>query len=198
MDVLARRATSWVELEAGTTLWRIHATTGPHVLAWDALRTFGPLSSARFDPHPEPAREQAEAVGYFAQDWATCLAEVFQVNREIRLRRRDAHVTGFELTTTLRLVDLRDTGAVALGASHAINTGPKNVCRRWSQALREAFPEADGLATVSAMTGRSSTTLFAPAARAFPVRPGLSMPLVHGGLWSRIATAAAEIGYTVV
>lgn len=32
--------------------WRIHRTDGEHILAWNALRTFGPV--LRFDPHPSP------------------------------------------------------------------------------------------------------------------------------------------------
>lgn len=32
--------------------WRVHRTAGEHVLAWNALRTFGPV--LRFDPHPLP------------------------------------------------------------------------------------------------------------------------------------------------
>lgn len=195
--VLAHHVPDEVELDPGTTLWRVHAGSGPHGLRWDELRSFGPLPSGRFDPHVEPAHEQAELVGYFAHDWASCLAEVFQTNREIRPRRNDPWITGFETAGPVRLLDLRDTWAVAIGASHAINTGPKNVCRAWSRALRQAFPHADGLATTSAMTGRPSITAYAPMTTALPDRPSFSAPLAAPALRARVATVADEIGYTV-
>lgn len=136
-------------------------------------------------------------MGYAAQDWATCLAEVYQANREVRVLRRDPFITGFELTRSLWLLDLRDTWVVRIGASHTLNTGPEHVCRAWSRSLRAAYPDVDGLATVSAMTGRPSCTLYAPAVSALPAHPGFSMPLAHGGLRPRILAAADEIGYTV-
>lgn len=40
--------------------WRVHRTEGEHVLAWNALRTFGPL--LRFDPNLCPAANIANAV----------------------------------------------------------------------------------------------------------------------------------------
>lgn len=184
-------------LDPGTTLWRVHAQSGRHVLAWNRLRSYGPLPGARFDPHPEPAGESVEPAGYFAHDWATCLAEVFQTSREIRVGHNRPWITGFETTRTVRLIDLRDTWAVSVGASHTINTGPKNVCRAWSRALRAAFSEMDGLATVSAMTGRSSITAYPPIVTAFPERPSFSAPLDMAALRDRVLTVADEIGYTV-
>lgn len=196
-DVLARTTPVIVALDPGTTLWRVHATSGPHLLPWNQLRTFGPLVSARFDPHEEPVHEQREGVGYFAHDWATCLAEVYQTNREIRTLRHGPTMTGFEIVRSLRLLDLRGTWAISIGASHAINTGPKNVCRAWSHALRCAFPDVDGLATVSAMTGRPSITSYLPMLSALPVRPSFSAPLAHAGLRGRVLAVADELGYTV-
>jgi hypothetical protein len=42
--------------------WRVDKTEGDHALAWNALRTFGPL--LRFDPHDLPeARAPTAASG---------------------------------------------------------------------------------------------------------------------------------------
>ena len=66
----------------------MHKTEGEHVLAWNALRTFGPL--LRFDPHHVPLAEDPErGVWYGASTPDAALAEAFQVDRTIdrRLKR---------------------------------------------------------------------------------------------------------------
>jgi hypothetical protein len=60
-----------------TVLWRIHATTGEHVVPWNQVRHFGPLSGCRFDPHEPPPHEQPAGVLYLALDVASCVAEVY-------------------------------------------------------------------------------------------------------------------------
>jgi hypothetical protein len=51
------------------TLWRVHRTESEHVLPWNALRTYGPLPSMRWDPHPGPEPiSAAEGLLYAAAD----------------------------------------------------------------------------------------------------------------------------------
>ena len=61
-------------------LWRIHRTGGAHPSAWNAPRTFGPLRSMRWDPHPEPVgpHPTGPGVSYCAATSDTAFAEVFQ------------------------------------------------------------------------------------------------------------------------
>jgi hypothetical protein len=67
-------------------LWRIHRTQGSHVLAWNQLRTFGPISIMRYDPQPEPAAPSIEGVLYTTTSLATALAETFQATRTVDSR----------------------------------------------------------------------------------------------------------------
>lgn len=41
-----------LEWQPSEIVWRIHRTTGSHVLPWNALREFGPI--LRFDQYPLP------------------------------------------------------------------------------------------------------------------------------------------------
>lgn len=48
---------------AGTILWRIHSTSSAPAVPWNRPRTFGPVPSARWDPHPMPRDDAAPAGG---------------------------------------------------------------------------------------------------------------------------------------
>ena len=37
------------------SLWRVFRTEGPHAVAWNELRHYGPIPDMRFDPQPPPA-----------------------------------------------------------------------------------------------------------------------------------------------
>ncbi len=74
----------------------------------------------------------------------------------------------------LQLIDLTGPGAVRLGASHKINSGPKGVTRRWARAIRAAWPDADGLLCASSMTGEEAVTLWAPAQETFAPAPAFA------------------------
>lgn len=99
-------------LSAGTLLWRIHNTVGSHVLAWKALRRFGPTSS-RYDPQTPPPRIQARGVTYLATDLATALAERFQDDRAVDRRFGAPQLTAFATRTQLDLIDLTASGRCA-------------------------------------------------------------------------------------
>ena len=79
-------------------LWRIHRIQGEHVLAWNQLRSYGPLPSMRWDPHPGPQPSSAaEGVLYAAADVATSLAEVYQTTRLIDTRAGAPTLTALSL-----------------------------------------------------------------------------------------------------
>ncbi len=138
-------------------------------------------------------------VSYLALDVPTALAETFQQHRRIlNTGRRNPYLTGFRFTRPLRLLDLTGMWPLAAGASHGINAGRKDFTRAWARAFVQAWPNLDGLRSVSSMTGRTCVTVFAPAVDAFPRSPDFSEPLNHPALVDAIASAAIEIGYEIV
>lgn len=181
--------------------WRVHKTAGDHVLAWNALRTFGPL--LRFDPHQLPPGEDLDrGVWYGASTPDTALAEAFQVDRTIDRGRHRPYLTALSFTRPLTVLDLATDSmgawATRAGGTYAISTGPHAVTQRWARTIVAAHPDLDGLRYNSRFAGAPCLALFTPAADAMPDRPELSLPLTHPDLASRIAGAAKRLGYGVV
>lgn len=181
--------------------WRVHRTTGDHVLAWNMFREHGP--HLRFDPHPPPARRHdGIGVWYGGSGPTPALAEAFQVDRTIDRFRGDPYLTGLRFTRQMRLLDFTadSTGAwpTRAGGTFALSTGPHSITQRWARRITEAFPELDGVRYNSRFAGAPCIALFSPAATATPARPVLSLPLTHPGLALRIANAAHRLGYLVV
>ncbi|AGZ51531.1 RES family NAD+ phosphorylase [Mycobacterium kansasii] len=181
------------------TLWRIHRTEGEHVLPWNKLRTFGPLPSMRWDPHPdaEPSM-RAEGVLYAAADVATGLAEVYQTTRVIDTRAGAPTLTAWKPQRKLRLLDLSGTWLLRNSASAALLAAPRSICRRWARAIYTTWPELDGLYVPSTMTGRPNIVLWTAAADSLPALPSFSRPLSHPLVWSITQAAASEIGYRIL
>lgn len=180
------------------TLWRIHRTRGEHVLAWNGLRSYGPLPSMRWDPHPglQPS-VHAEGVLYAAADIATGLAEVYQTTRVIDTGAGAPVVTGWDPRRPLRLLDLSDTWLVRNNASAALLSAPRSTCRRWARAICGSWPDLDGLYVPSTLTGRLNVVLWTAAGDSFPAMPAFSRPLGDPLVWSIAQAAAVEIGYRI-
>lgn len=197
---LASRSPDWFSWPTSAVLWQLAATTGRWSAPFATLRHFGPLPSARFDPHsPPPHTSPTEGVLYAGTDLLTALAERFQHLREIRRDQPgDPVAYSWAPTRPLQLLDLTDSAAVRLGASHVINTGRKDVTRVWARALRAAWPEADGVLYSSPMTGRNCTALWTPAQNSFPPAPAFATLMTYPAPeWQNtLRGAAAELGYT--
>lgn len=178
-------------------LWRIHPVKGPHPMPWNGFRTFGPLHTARFDPHPGPQGDHpGYGVAYTALDVVTCAAEVFQSSRRIALTD-EYDLTGWTAACDLRLLDLTGTWAMRNGAANSLASAQRSVCREWSAKIRTTWPDLDGLLSLSTMTGRNMVTLFESAARSFPAAPAFRRPLDHPIVQAIMVQAADECGYTV-
>lgn len=188
-------------ITANEVWWRVHKTEGEHVLAWNALRTFGPL--LRFDPHHLPqARDSERGVWYGASTPDAALAEAFQVDRTIDRHRQAPYLTGLSFTRALTVLDVAADSdgawATRAGGTYAISTGPHSVTQAWARHIVEAHPTLDGLRYNSRFAGAPCLALFVSGAAAMPDRPKLSLPLTHPDLASRIAGAARRLGYAVV
>ena len=181
------------------TLWRVHRGEGPHVLPWNGFRTFGPLPTMRWDPHPgdEPAPSTV-GVLYCAGDIATCLAEVFQLTRSVDSHSGAPVLSAWQPLRPLRLLDLTETWPVRNGASATLLTAPRSVCRRWARAIRCIWPDLDGLRVRSTLTGRDAVVLWQPAVDSMPELPLFSRPLAAPLVWSMARISAREIGYQML
>ena len=188
-----------VQVDPTIRLWRIHRTTGTHVLSWNELRHYGPLPGRRFEPHDPPPHEQVKAVLYLALDVVTCLAEVFQHTRLVDRHAGTPYLTAMQLTRTVRLLNLAGSWPTRAGASQNINSGPRPRASAWARTIRAAFDDLDGLWYPSSMnSGKPCIALFDTATDVMPDRPVLSTPLAHPDLADPIAAAVAPLGYRVL
>lgn len=166
-------------------LWRVHRTVGENVLAWSALRHWGPAVTMRFDPHPPPPRIHEDVgVTYAALDLTTAVTEVFQQQRVVDTEGGRPKATAWQPTRPLQLLDLTEDWALRNGASHSLVSGPRSTCRTWARAIAETWPELDGLWSQSTLTGRLNVTLWAPAADSFPPHPDFSEHLASAPMWA--------------
>jgi len=184
-----------VRTETDLTLWRVHATTGEHVLAWNELRFWGPATTMRFDPHLPPPHVQERGVLHAGLAIPDVLAEVYQQTRLVDRTANGAYLTGWQPARPLRLLDLTGSWPIRAGASYTINSGRKDHCRLWARTIHTAHPDLDGLWHHSSMTGGNLATLFTHAADSFPARPALDLPLTHPGLHLPLLDACEHIGY---
>lgn len=200
-------------LPATSTLVRIWFAGAPHPSGFACFRSFGPTAS-RFDHHlPGPdgrPRHGPRSILYAvvvtaAQEGRTealtaAVGEVFQQQRVIDMARDEPRLAMFRTVRELRLLDLTGFWATRIGASSAISSGPREITRRWSQALYEAFPIADGLLYRSAMSGGRclAAALYERAEDALPARPDLDLPLGHSRLRGPVVAAARRLGYAVL
>lgn len=174
-------------------LWRIHNAAGPHRLAWNELRRFGPLESFRWEPHPPPTTTHpTTGVLYAAFDVLTVFGEVFQHRRRIQLDGNRALV-GWSPVRELRLLDLTGLWPVHNGASAALQSAPRSTCRAWAQAIHAFRPDLDGVYALSTVTNRPMAALFTSAASAFPPAPSLSRRLDDPALASTVDNASQAL-----
>lgn len=175
--------------------WRVHADTGHG--PWNRLRSWGPLTSARFDPHPAGAPQDHPGCGvlYAADDLPTALAEVYQSSRVVNTRRGDPAAYAFRSTRPVKLLDLSGFWPLRAGASHAINTGRKDFARRWARMFTAVWPECDGVRYTSSMSGRPCAVFYHPAESAIPDGFEIGFPLAQPAMSDWMLAAAAQIGY---
>ncbi len=159
-------------------------------MAWNALRTFGPLPGARWDPHPEPAADYDPlGAAYFGRDLLTCIAEVYQDTRFVDVNAGQPFATAIETANDAVLLDLTDVWLLRAGAKSALaGSEEKAITRAWARAVHAAWTELDGIVAPSAVAGREVMVLW--TTKQFPRAPSFSVPLSHPGIAAGLAAAA--------
>ena len=171
---------------------------GTHAAAWNQFRQFGPVSGMRWDPHPEPAgRHAGFGVCYAATDIDTAVAEVFQRTRVVD-PSADRALTSWTPVRPLRLLDLTAGWALRNDGAHALAAAPRPTCRAWAKAVREDFPDLDGLWTPSTLTGSPTAVMFEPARDSFPAAPAFSRPLDSAPVRQILAGIATQLGFALI
>ena len=165
------------EVATDVVLWRVHRTSGDHVVPWNQLRYWGPAATMRFDPHEPPPHVQGRGVSYTALSVPTALAEVFQRTRVINTRRGTPYLTAWSPARPLTLLDSTSAWPIQAGASHAINSGRRDHCRAWARAIHTARPDLDGLWHHSSMTGGGRGHVVHARRGQLPRSSAISLPL---------------------
>lgn len=193
-----------VALAPMTALARIHRTGGEHPSQWRQFRTIGPISSARFDPHPptadgRPVRAPGFGVLYAGLSLRTAIAEAFQATRVVDRRTAAPWLAVFRPTRTLRLLDLAGTWPTRAGASQAISSGPRDRARAWAREIFAAYDDIDGLWYRSSMdSGAPAVCLWERAADSVPAQPWVHLPLDAPALALPVARDCRRLGYRFV
>jgi RES domain len=205
LKTLLRPHEDIVAVHSGTRLVRVFCSGGRHQQRWNTFRHSGPLTHARFDPHPPGANGErvstpAHGVLYFGLSVRTSVAEVFQQTSIVDRTTRRPHLVVFQPTRTLRLLDLTGLWPTRAGASQEISSGPKDVTQAWARAIRSAFPDLDGLWYRSSMdSGEPAVCLWnPPAADALPAQPDILLPLDYPGLDLPLSRVCDSLNYTLV
>ena len=190
-----------IEWTPGDVVWRVHRTTGPHVLAWNGLRTFGPV--LRFDHHPlPPADRTIYGIWYGASNPRGALAEAFQSSRTVDRRHCEPFLTSVKFVRGLRLLDVSGIGtgvwATRVGGNHALDSAAHRRTQHWAKTIHRTHDNLDGIIYRGRYAGTVCMALFERASDAFPALPEFSAPLSHPALADRVYTAAHELGYTII
>ena len=183
----------------GTEVWRIFMCGGPHPLAWNEFRHWGPVKAARFDHHLPPPRQQARGILYAATKIAACVAEVFQDGRTIDVTVNQPWLAGFTVEAPLQLLDLTGTWPTAAGASMAINSGVRSRAQRWARAIYSAYPEVAGLWYASSVyANHPAVALFERAQHALADEPFFYRPLSDPALLDDLVAIAHTLQYKFI
>jgi len=161
------------------------------------MRTWGPLRESRWEPQSPPAGEHpGNGVLYAGTNSTTPFGEVFQQRRAVTVSGSLA-LAGWAPTRALSLLDLTSGWPVRNKASASLHAAPKSTCRNWAHAIRNTWPELDGLFVQSTITGTAMVVLFAPAVDSFPAGPQFWHRLSDPSIAPLVVAAADDLGWPI-
>jgi hypothetical protein len=183
-------------LAEGTEIWRIYNRTGPHPTAWNSLRFS--FAEGRFD-HQEPGEENRgilyATVGRHAVP--TALAECFQYTRRINRNRYDPWLVSFACRGNMELLNMGGGWPLRAGGNMALNSGPREMSRRWSRVVYRSYPNIAGIAYPSSLTNETCLALYERALPCFPQTPTYHEPLASPGLFNGLTRIAERLGFSL-
>lgn len=199
-------------LTAGTAVGRIYSQGGPHPTTWNEFRRWGP-TAARFDHHPPPSRTHPDrSVMYVAPAvrpatsapvLRTCVAEYFSETGTVDLTTNNPYYVIFRLAREVRLLNIGDSDWVALaGGNSAIQSGPRDIARRWARAIYEHYRGGDAVDGIfhacSIIPSARLVVMWDRAEDAVPARPAFSKPLADASLRADVETFASDLQLDLV
>lgn len=198
--VALRRLPKDVVLHDGP-VWRVQRDSADPARAWDRLRHYGPVGDQRFDPHAEPVGPgKAEGVQYLGTNPIACLGEVFQ-QRAIPTSDPSWVLYGWRPTRPLRLLDLQHTFGSRNGATASFSTWPdKRRTRAWARAIDEQFPDVDGVAYQSKVSGYPAIALLTAAEHdpPWPAVPDFAREFTSAAMRPLLEAVAEDLGYALL
>lgn len=209
-DLPPLRSHETIEVPAGHTLVRVHDTAGPHARGPAEPRWFGPLPDrGRFDHHPvgppmdhrpdhgvlhAACRDPATSTG---RPLDTVLAEWVQEHDELVLRK-GLRLVLLRPTRPLLLLDLRTWGQALRAGTH-LSTSPHHEVQSWARAIREGYPDVDGVLHVPATGGDAlAIALHEAGCGAVDASPLLSRELLDPALLPYVEDAALRLRLRLV
>jgi len=182
-------------LPAGRDFIRLHdpveSPTNPYpVVDPSSFRFAGPFH--RFDHH-QPDRP-GRGVAYGAEQLTGAVAEVYGPSRTID-RLRTMHVGFFSLPRTVDLIDLRDQGTLAIGATAELMATPdRDLSQKWARWLYKRYPWSAGIVYVGRYAGCLCVAFWerAPLERSRP-----SLPLTTPWVFREVERWADRYGFVI-
>lgn len=182
-------------------VWRVQRDAADPARAWDRLRHYGPVGDQRFDPQEEPqGAAKPQGVQYLGTNPLACIGEVFQ-QRAIPTGDPSWVLYGWRPTRTLRLLDIQHTFAARNGATASFSTWPdKRRTRAWARAIDEQFPDVDGVAYQSKVSGYPAIALLTAAEHdpPWPAVPDFAREFTSAAMRPLLEAVAEDLGYALL
>ena len=184
-------------LAPGTRLIRIYDPTKYNTRA-TTFRYYGPLG--RFDHHQHslssPAIDVNRGINYWGLNLSCCLVEVFGDTGIIEIERQQVGIV--ELSQSIKLLELRGSGAMKAGSVSALSSVPdRELSQAWSRYFYEnpaLYDEIDGIIFSNAHNQDTALALYERAESKLQAARIQSIPLSAESLQHLIAECALAHG----
>ena len=181
----------------GTRLIRIYDPTRYNTQA-TTFRYYGPLG--RFDHHQHslssPAVDANRGINYWGLNLSCCLVEVFGDTGIIEIARQQVGIV--ELSQSMKLLELRGSGAMKAGSVAALSSVPdREISQAWSRYFydnSDLYGEIDGIIFSNAHNQDAAIALYERAEPKLQAARIQSIPLAAESIQHLIAECALDNG----